>query len=218
MTIRNSTFSKLSIYIVAVLTWLAVYEHYITPIFPDTFGGYLISSALIFLTTSLPGLYLIYKNPEELTLPFRKLWSVSFRPYIILIMMLVILIYFLTLTHSEDAIIFYDLTHFSSSVMHSIFLDGVAVEIVFRGVVLNVLIKKMENWQAVSLHSVIYLLSYFIFWANQTSSIWEAIYSGSIILVIVLNIIYSALFIRKKSLWPSLLVHSFWNLCLYIFI
>lgn len=218
MTIRNLFSSKLSIYIITVLAWLAVYEDYITPIFPVTFGGYLISSVVIFLTISLPSLYLIYKNPEELTLPFRKLWSLSFRPYLILIMMLVILIYFLTLTHTEDAIIFYDLTHFSSNIMHSIFLDGIAVEVVFRGVLLNALMKKMENWQAVSLNSIIYLLSYFIFWANQTSSIWEAVYSGSIILVIVLNIIYSALFIRKKSLWPSLLIHSFWNLCLYLFI
>ena len=78
--------------------------------------------------------------------------------------------------------------------------------------------KKMENWQAVTVNTLIYLLAYAVFWAYQTSSLFEAVNSGAVILVVVLNIVYSALFIRKKSLWPSLLMHSFWNLGLYIFI
>lgn len=218
MTLKNSFLTKLSLYTAALLVWFAVYEYYITPIFPDTFEGYLVSSGVIFLTTTLPGLFLIYQNREDLFLPPPRLWSFSFRPYVILIMMLVMLIYSLTLTGTEDAIIFYDLSQFSNSVMHSIFLDGIAVEIVFRGLLLNALMKCMENWQAVAVNSVLYLLSYVIFWSFQTASIWATFYSGSIILVLVLNIVYCSVFIRKNSLWPSILLHSFWNLCLYIFI
>lgn len=218
MTMRNSLFVKLSIYIGFILAWLAVYEHFIVPFFPDTLSGYLMSSLVIFVTVSLPSLYLIYKNPEGLALSFQELWSFSFRSHRIVMMMLVMLIYFLTLTHTEEAIIYYDLTHFSDNVMHSIFLDGIAIEIVFRGLLLNVLMKKMENWQAVTVNTLIYLLAYAVFWAYQTSSLFEAVNSGAVILVVVLNIVYSALFIRKKSLWPSLLMHSFWNLGLYIFI
>lgn len=215
MTMRKSTFVKLSIYIGFILVWLAVYEHFIVPFFSDTLSGYLISSAAIFLTVTLPSLYLIYKNPKGLAVSFQELWSFSFRPHLIVMMMLVMLIYFLTLTHTEEAIIYYDLTHFSDNVMHSIFLDGIAIEIVFRGLLLNVLMKKMENWQAVTVNTLIYLLAYAVFWAYQTPSLFEAVNSGAVILVVVLNIVYSALFIRKKSLWPSLLMHSFWNLGLY---
>lgn len=212
------TLPHLFLYMLIFLLVFTLYEVFLTPLFPDTGMGWLLSSLCIFFIFTLPCLFIMRQYSDDFAIPFSSLWSMNFNPILLVFLCLIILIYTLSTSHMEDAIISVDLQYLTNNIMHSAYLDILAIELIFRAFLLNALIKRLESYQAVAWNSLLYFMTFLIYWQVQSANFSQLFESGSFIFLILLNICFSALFIQTKSIWPPLIIHSFWTLCLYYFI
>ncbi len=89
---------------------------------------------------------------------------------------------------------------------------GISEEMVFRGLFLNSILKENKNnWFAVSVNSIMFLLIHFPIW--YTSGLFvEYIVSGSFVQIIILSLIFSWSFIKSKSIIVPIALHTFWDL------
>jgi len=93
---------------------------------------------------------------------------------------------------------------------------GITEELVFRGWILNALLKKMSTWSALIINNLLFLCIHFPIW-YQTHTLIGNFTSGSFITVFVLGIIFGWLFIKSKNIWVPVTYHMLWDIIVTIF-
>jgi membrane protease YdiL (CAAX protease family) len=95
--------------------------------------------------------------------------------------------------------------------LNGILLVGIMEEIPFRGVLFQVLHRRMPFWKASSLATGLFALVHVPLWISQGTSIPSIV--TSFYVVSLVGWFYCFVFKRSGSLWASILIHSVYDAC-----
>ena len=115
-----------------------------------------------------------------------------------------------------EAYIFYGVSfHFSLSFddyLNTFLLAGLAEEIVFRGLILQELNKRLAFWKANVTTALLFLVIHYPIWIYN-----EVIFQfGSHIYVFLIGLLFGFIYKKTGSLWSVILMHAFHNYILSI--
>lgn len=92
---------------------------------------------------------------------------------------------------------------------------GLTEEMVFRGWLLNAMAFNRKVFVPVLINAIMFLLIHFPIWI-QSGILVSVFTSFGFISILVLSIIFSASFLRSKSILVPILLHAFWDILLYV--
>lgn len=93
---------------------------------------------------------------------------------------------------------------------------GITEELVFRGWLLNALVRKTSKAKAIAISSLLFLCVHFPIWIRMGIFI-QIFTSGSFLTVVILSIIFSVLFLKSKNIIVPIFIHMLWDLILLFF-
>ena len=105
--------------------------------------------------------------------------------------------------------------HFSLSFddyLNTLLMAGLAEEIVFRGVILQELDKRMTFWKANLITALLFLVIHYPIWIYN-DIIFQ---SGSHIYVFIIGLLFGFVYKKTGSLWSVIILHAFHNYILSI--
>lgn len=98
---------------------------------------------------------------------------------------------------------------------------GLTEEIVFRGWLLNAFLKNADTdkkrYIAIGVNAVMFLLIHFPSWIRSGDFI-NNITSFSFIIIIVLSVVFSYCFIKTKNIVVPMIIHSVYDLLIFMFV
>jgi len=92
---------------------------------------------------------------------------------------------------------------------------GITEEIVFRGWLLNAFLKKMKQWSAILLNSLLFVLIHFPIWIYFGYDIFTILSNSSGVFGV--SIVLCILFIKSKNIIIPIVFHMIWNLLISLF-
>ena len=87
---------------------------------------------------------------------------------------------------------------------------GFNEEIVFRGWLLNSVIREENKVPAIAANAVLFLLIHFPTWI-QGGTLMEHLTSGSFLIIVMLSVVFSICFTHSKSVTVPALMHFWWD-------
>lgn len=203
-----------------LLFWFVIQVFYNVPIQNLTSGW--TEEILLDLVKTLTwlgvGLTLIYRcSPESLEIahPFRTNWR--FKPlYITLLVMVVYLLIAAFMAHQRIGVV----ASFKSTMwLQDFLLVGLCEETVFRGYFLNrlrVLLKNDNN--ALMTQAILFALIHLPRYLTTYPVASFLTILSQLLTVFVLGYLFGWLFLKSRSLWPSIIVHSTWDLLIVMLV
>ena len=98
------------------------------------------------------------------------------------------------------------------SVISVVIFVGITEEFVFRGWLLNLMLKKMSEWSAVLISSILFTLIHFPIWIITGQFTSLMVVFSNCLTVTVLGIGFSWSFIKSKNIFVPIAIHMIWNL------
>lgn len=164
------------------------------------------------------GLILIWRTPKDQFLiekPFRI--NLKFMPlyYTLAAIVAYMLITAFLQRHSIGIVATFKPTMF----LQDFLIVGVCEETVFRGYFLNRFVKMMKSEQnALILQAVLFALMHLPRYLTSYPALSPLTIFGQLVTVALLGYLFGWLFLRSRSLWPSIIVHSVWDLLIVMLI
>lgn len=164
------------------------------------------------------GLFMIHKTPRDqftIAKPFHL--NLTFKPmYLTLV---VIVIYILATAYIQRRCIGIVATFKPTMLMQDFLIVGLCEETVFRGYLLNRLRKLMVSEQnALILQAILFALIHLPRYLTTYPSLSLITILGQLVTVALLGYLFGWLFLRSRSLWPGIIVHSVWDLLIVMLI
>lgn len=100
--------------------------------------------------------------------------------------------------------------HFSLSFndyLNGFIMAGIAEEIVFRGLILQEINKRLAFWKANVITALLFLVIHYPFWIYNESFL----NFGTHIYVVLLGLLFGFVYKKTGSLWSVVLLHAFHN-------
>jgi membrane protease YdiL (CAAX protease family) len=94
---------------------------------------------------------------------------------------------------------------------------GITEEMVFRGWLLNAMVKDMSQWLAILINATLFLLIHFPRLIMEDALI-SAFTSFNFIGLVVLSFIFSVSFLKSKSILVPITMHMFYDLMMFVFL
>jgi len=98
----------------------------------------------------------------------------------------------------------------------AVVLVGITEEIVFRGFLLNVLLKKMKMAYAVAIDAVLFTLIHYPIWLYNGRGVSDIAIASIQVAIISVGLAYS--FIKTKNILVPITLHMVWNLSIHLFV
>lgn len=92
---------------------------------------------------------------------------------------------------------------------------GLTEEVVFRGWLLNDMTFNRKEYLTVVINAIMFLLIHFPVWI-RTGIFVYAFTSFGVVIIITLSIIFSLCFLRSRNILMPIVLHSFWDVLLYL--
>lgn len=105
---------------------------------------------------------------------------------------------------------------FQTSDLIIVLFVGITEEMVFRGWLLNAVVREKKKWIPVIINALLFLLIHFPKWICEGCFI-ENFQTLSFLSIIILSIIFSWTFIKSKNIWIPILLHMYWDLLMFLF-
>ncbi|MBR5948479.1 MAG: CPBP family intramembrane metalloprotease [Clostridia bacterium] len=93
---------------------------------------------------------------------------------------------------------------------------GITEETVFRGWLLNATVTESKKWLFILINAVMFLLIHFPSWIMSGEFANVSVISNSIC-VLALSVIFSLSFIKSRSIWIPVALHTYWDLLMFLF-
>ena len=93
---------------------------------------------------------------------------------------------------------------------------GITEETVFRGWLLNATIYENRKWLPVMINAVMFLLIHFPSWI-ASGEFSDISVIPNALCVLALSVIFSLSFIKSKSIWLPIALHTYWDLLVFLF-
>ena len=213
---------KLSIdaYLLVFFAAWSVYASTVYPVLLDSLEYVVVEfadSAIKLLIWTLPAVLLIRRYQDDMYIGLSEMlttkpgWFISFSA--LLLSVLVPLIEALVL-HGEIRI----LPDFTPETLISVVVFiGITEEVVFRGFLLNALLKRMKLWPAVMINAALFALIHCPGYINRELD-FTTIFIDSITVLIPLSMFFAFSFIKTKNIIVPIILHMIWNLLMTLFV
>lgn len=93
---------------------------------------------------------------------------------------------------------------------------GITEETVFRGWLLNATLGERKKQLSVAANALMFLLIHFPVWIHDGVFI-ENFRSFGFLSILILSVIFGVTFIKSKSIWVPLTLHTYWDLLMFLF-
>ncbi|MCH5461433.1 CPBP family intramembrane metalloprotease [Lactobacillus sp. LC28-10] len=164
------------------------------------------------------GLFMIHrtkKNQFEVERPFQV--NLKFKP--LYITLAAIVIYMLVSAFIQRHSIGIVATFNPTMLLQDFLVVGICEETVFRGYLLNRLRKIVDSEQsALIIQAILFALVHLPKYLTTYPVPSVLTILGQLVTVAILGYLFGWLFLRSRSLWPGIIVHSVWDLLIVLLI
>lgn len=164
------------------------------------------------------GLYMIFhtkkdqfviKRPFQLNLKFKPLY----------ITLVAIMIYMLATAFIQRHSIGIVATFKPTMLLQDFLVVGICEETVFRGYLLNRLGKMIDSQQtALIIQAILFALIHLPRYLTTYPALPILTILSQLVTVAILGYLFGWLFLKSRSLWPGIIVHSVWDLLIVVLI
>ena len=179
-------------------------------------GQELIGETLKVIIWTCPAIYLIARYKDAMLIGLREMFLTRVKWLRFLPVFAVFALYIIVGAYLHNGEIKIHPNFKPLSLVGAVLFVGITEEVVFRGFLLNALLKKTNQWAAISVTALLFLVIHFPIWIS-TGVFAETILSGGFVSIIALSVVFSWAFIKSKSLAVPILLHMFWNLNVCLF-
>jgi membrane protease YdiL (CAAX protease family) len=102
------------------------------------------------------------------------------------------------------------------SLIEGVVFVGITEEIVFRGFLLNAMLKRMKPWQAVIVNAVLFAFIHYPIWVYRGFG-FVTILSNSV-QILPISALFAFSFIKTKNIILPISLHMIWNLLEILFV
>lgn len=212
---NSLTYKKLALYMAIFFTIWSIRELIIRPVFLNQLDGvifYVVESLIKIAVWTMPAVLFIRKFEKEMWLTFKKMttnippWKMAFG--YIGVMIAVPLIN--AIIHGEGIQLRADFDPIP--LISAVLVVGITEEFVFRGFLLNNLLKNMKTEHAIAIDAILFTLIHYPIWIYHGFDLSTIMTSS--IYVAVISVLFAHSFIKTKSIWIPIAMHMIHNLLL----
>ena len=209
---RKLTASKIVIYLIIFFTVWSIRELVIQPIFLtplDNLTSAIIGEVIKLLVWTLPAILLIRHFQDDMWIGLKEMFTTKpkwFKDAPILLFAFMPILQ--SLVWHGGLSIHPDLE--PTRLIGGVLFVGITEEIVFRGFLLNALLKKMKLYPAIAVNEVLFVLIHFPVWIYHGWELSE--FLGGLVGIFVLGVLFSYSFIKTKNIFVPIALHMIWNL------
>lgn len=211
----------LSAFIVYMLLLYAVWalkEIVIGPMIDENMGDWgnqIISSCIKIAVWIIPAVLLIKKYNDDMAVSLKEMFKgkFSWKPYILIFVIFAAYI-LIGAWRNFGKIAIHESFH-PSCLIGGFLVVGITEELVFRGWLLNAMLKKMSENTALAINALLFLAVHFPKWINDGVFISNFTSLG-FLSIMVLSIVFGKTFIKSKSIWVPVALHMFWDLLVFL--
>ena len=169
---------------------------------------------------TLPAVLLIRHFSEDMYSAIKELFSFNKKTlkYLLLLIPISVVVIGGQLIRNHSLSVSSD---FHPSMLFMVLFVGLTEEIVFRGFFLNSMMKNADTekkrYLAYAINAVMFLLIHFPIWIAEGRFV-SAFSSFAFVTVLFLSVLFGICFVRTKSLWSAIIIHSLYDLLICVFI
>lgn len=215
--------TKISVLIVYTLVFYAVWTAWelwvkglITVSVPNEYLSQLIKSGVIKnLVWTLPAILLVKRFDGEVYAGAKEMFTTKVNLIRYLPLFLVFTVYLLGgafLLKGKIAVS----EAFGLEKLIVVLFVGITEETVFRGWLLNAALGERKKWLPVAANAVMFLLIHFPVWIHDGVFV-ENFRSFAFLSPLILGIIFGWTFIKSRSIWIPIALHTYWDLMMFLF-
>lgn len=173
----------------------------------------IISMIIKFVVWTLFGIYFIKKYNKDLEVKKGELFKLNNIKFLIILVLTTLIGTILAMLNNHSG---FNLNKFTILDFFDKFLIIGVEELVFRGLILNGLMKNNKYYKATlitsGLFALIHISSFFKLYISLEASIVYAIK------LFVMSLIFNYIFKETKSIWHVTIFHCLWDLLFYLFV
>lgn len=215
--------TKISVLIVYTLVFYAVWTAWelwakglITAAVPNEYLSQLIKSGVIKnLVWTLPALLLVKRFDGEVYVGAREMFTTKVNILKYLPIFAAFTVYLLGGAFLLKGKIAVSETFGLEKLIVVLFV-GITEETVFRGWLLNATLGERKKWLPVAANAVMFLLIHFPIWLHDGVFI-ENFRNLGFLSILILSVIFSVTFIKSRSIWIPIALHTYWDLMMFLF-
>lgn len=201
------------------LSWTVV-EFFIKPqigLYFGIWGTTLIKSGLIkTIVWVLPCILLIKIYGSFLFVNIKEMFTnkVTWLKYLPILVLFVL--YILVISYVKNGEVGIS-GNFTPNLILIALFAGVTEEIVFRGWLLNVMLQQEKMKFSIFINAILFLVIHFPRWIYE--GIWvQYLLNGGFFSIMILSFIFSISFIKSKNIFVPIILHTIWNLLIFLLI
>ncbi|GAX02800.1 immunity protein PlnI, membrane-bound protease CAAX family [Secundilactobacillus pentosiphilus] len=164
------------------------------------------------------GLYMIFHTKRDqfvIERPFQL--NLKFKP--LYITLIAIIIYMLATAFIQRHSIGVVATFKPTMLLQDFLVVGICEETVFRGYLLNRLRKMIDSQQtALIIQAILFALIHLPRYLTTYPALPILTILSQLVTVAILGYLFGWLFLKSRSLWPGIIVHSVWDLLIVVLI
>ena len=171
------------------------------------------------LVWTVPAIILVKKFESDMYIGLKEMFTTKINFLQILPIFILCIIYCLAAAFRSVGISIKESFGWSQIII--VIFVGITEEMVFRGWLLNSTLKNADKewkqWLAVGINSVMFLCIHFPIWIRN--GVFAAnITSFAFMTIIVLSVLFSFCTIRCRNIWVAAILHSFYDLLVFVFV
>ena len=209
---RELSVLHISLYIVIFFAVWIIRELIIQPVFLtplDNLISEIVGEAIKLLVWTLPAILLIRHFQDDMWIGLREMFTTKPKWFNDAPILLVVFVPILSAFLRHGGL--YICPDFEPTrLIGAVLFVGITEEIVFRGFLLNALLKKMKLYPAIALNEVLFVLIHFPIWIYHGREPSEFL-SGSVG-VFVLGVLFSYSFFKTRNIFVPIALHMIWNM------
>ncbi|MCL2677429.1 MAG: CPBP family intramembrane metalloprotease [Clostridiales bacterium] len=220
MAEKKLSILHIGVYLLIFFAAWSVYAVTIYPVLLDSLNYTaveLVDSAIKLLLWTLPAVLLIRRYQDSMYVGLSEMLTAKPKWFIsvpILLLALLIPLAEALVLHGEIKV---RPDFIPAALIGAVAFVGITEEAVFRGFLLNALLKKKKLWPAVVINAVLFALIHYPGYASQGLG-FSAILFNSVTLLIPLSIFFAFSFINTRNIIVPMTLHMTWNLLTIIFV
>ena len=216
---RRLSVYKIVIYCIIFYALWSVRELIIRPVFLDSLRGvgFQIAETLMKLAVwTVPAVILIIYYKDDMWISLKEMLTnkVKWTTYAPIFIAFFLFNFFVAWASSGQRGFNPDFRLITA--IEIVLFVGITEEAVFRGWLLNAMLKKMKLWHAVLLNAALFILIHYPYWIYKGYDILT--FLSSSVIVLALSIIFSWTFIKSKNIIIPIILHMSWNLFTILFL
>jgi len=216
---RHLTYGKIAAFVLIFFVVWSFQRLYFRPVFLNQFDGLLfemLDSGTKLLIWICPTVWLLKRFKGETWLDLKEMFT-NKPPWLMVVcytIVIALIAYLVGIIYGEGFRLRSDFE--PMMLIAPVLVAGITEELVFRGFILNSLLKKMKKLFAVAIDAVLFALIHYPIWIYFNFGVITILINS--MFSILFSVLLSHSFLKTKNLLVPVGLHSFYNLLMLLFV